>query len=322
MKKYLILAAAIVLICGCKKEETTENVMQPKNMPVQGINIVNGMLSFDKAEFYDTFGSQSDGQVLDALRQYEERNDYLSLAEQREWAEDTVYTEVISSLLNTNYMIHIENKVYRINAHTGYVFTLPAQYINDNAAITALRNEDLGDDRISRHSVEEDLWEISGLPMPKSGDKSTCPTISPGLKIHDPVNFIQPNYSTWLGCTVGNDQGNFTLWNYPRYYRYGIRFELVLRSRETDIPSLAPNITLTCNSIIGESLNLQYRRNGNPGIISKGFESKVSHQGHKSEVVLKPYGGSRRLCAFFWQTRTRRPAINRQTAISTLQFNW
>jgi hypothetical protein len=197
-------AALLLLMAGCKKDVNENQNNQPKNMPVQGINIVNGMLSFDKAEFYDTFVSQSDGQVLDALRQYEERNDYLSLAEQREWAEDTVFTEVISYLLNTNYMIHIENKVYRINAHTGYVYTLPAEYLNDNAAITALRNEDLGDERISRHSVEEDLWEISGLPQPKSGPGSGCPKVP---QYNGPHNLPSNDQVVYTGGSSGCQTG-------------------------------------------------------------------------------------------------------------------
>jgi hypothetical protein len=276
------------------------------------------MLSFEKAEFYDTFISRDEEQVLETLRQYEQSNDYLSLAEQREWAEDTVYTELISSLLNTDYMIHIENKVYRINAHTGYVYTLPAEYINDDAAITALRNEDLTYDAISRHSVEEDLWEISGLPFDKSGPGSGCPTIQAGQTLHDPDKWLMPYYNTNYGCSVGNGTGSVTLWCYPRYYRYGILFELLMRSKETDLPSLSPQSGKTCNSIILHSLKLEFRRNKH----ATPFYFAPTTKTGNGEVKYKPYSGVNRLCWFIWKGKTSRPDINKESPIATIKWNY
>jgi hypothetical protein len=322
MKKYMTAAALLLLMAGCKKDINENQNNQLKNLPVPGINVVKGMLSFDKAEFYDTFVSQSDGQVLDALRLYEKSNDYLSLAEQREWAEDTVYTEVISSLLNTDYMIHIENKVYRINAHTGYVYTLSAEYLNDNAAITALRNEDLGNGRICRQSVEEDLWEISGLPQPKSGPGGGCPKAISPIRAQAPAN-SSTMYSTWTNCHIGNT--NLTAWLHAemRYRRFGIYFELGMWGSERYATVNYPGYAFTCNNVRLESDICTFKRNNNQGTVyNVTIHNPADYTGNRSDIVFKPYGGANRLCWIYWKGRTRKVSTNQVSPTVTLLFHY
>lgn len=314
MRKYILAVLATAILAGCKKEETTENVMQTKSMPIKEISIVNGMLSFNKAEFYDNFVSGDEEEVLAILRQYEENSSYLSLAEQREWAEDTVYTELISSLLNQTHMIHIENKVYRINAATGSVYTLPAEYINDVTAMTALKNEDITNELISAHSVEEDLWEISGLPVPKGGPGSGCPTI-PASTIKDNSS-LSPLYSTVPGCSAGNTPFNAKLWTYLRYYRYGILFELLGRSRETDVPNLGGGFS--CNSITLNSPTCTFKRNHSS--YTYNLPPKIASA--KGEVRYKPYSGGNRLCWFYWTAKTTRSAVGQETPLVSLLHNY
>lgn len=324
MKKYLILVAAIGFLSGCKKEETTENEQMPtKSMPINEISIVNGMLSFSKAEFYDNFVSGDEKEVLTILRQYEENNSYLSLAEQREWAEDTVYTELISSLLNQAHMIHIENKVYRINAATGSVYTLPAEYINDVTAMTALKNENLGNDLISRHSVEEDLWEISGLPMPKGGPEGGCPTVNAYSGSYNKPNNTGIAYPAGSsGCATGWT-GNFTTHAEARYRRYGIYFELYVRGWQ-QVSTQSLGVTLTCNPIRFDIpfYHLKINRNNNHTVQASVLTTKPGNAYHKIWV----YNGSHRLCWFYMNGRTGSRSVSSQpwnyTPFAPVYFNY
>lgn len=168
-----------------------------------------------------------------------------------------------------------------------------------------------------RHNVEEDLWEISGLPMPKGGAGSGCPKI-PADQIIDDSKVVDPYYSTSAGCPVGNNTSNVTLWCYPRYYRYGILFELLMRSRETDWPSLPNNAGITCNSITLHSLRLEYRRNA----IAQPFNIIPQTRSGKGEVKYKPYSDTRRLCWFIWKGKTSRSAVNKETGIATIKWNY
>jgi len=302
MKKYITAVALLLVLSGCKKEETIENgVMQTKSMPINEISIVNGMLSFSKAEFYDNFVSGDEKEVLAILRQYEENSSYLSLAEQREWAEDTLYTELISSLLNHAHMIHIENKVYRINAATGSVYTLPAEYINDVTAMTALKNEDIGNDLISEHSVEEDLWEISGLPVPKGGPGSGCPTINAYSGPHKKLNNEKISLSGGgSGCTTGWT-GNFSTHAEARYRRYGIYFELYLRGWQ-QVSTQSVGTTLSCNQIRFDIpfYHFKINRNSNHTVQSTVLTTQPGNGFRKIWV----YNGSHRLCWFYMNGRT------------------
>jgi hypothetical protein len=195
-------------------------------------------------------------------------------------------------------MIHIENRVYRINAHTGYVYTLPAEYINDNAAITALRNEDLGDNRISRHSVDEDLWEISGLPRPKSGPGPGCPTVA---QYNGPEKFLsndkEVGTSDSTGC-IYPPTDNMTTRVRSRYNRYGVLFELFIRGWEHRNISGGP---LSCNKIAIDVPAYTFKRNNANTVTS--INSFYDESAGGSYIKETLYRGGNRLCWFYMNGR-------------------
>lgn len=320
MKKCTLAIAACALFLGaCKKEPPMQEQPEYPASPataIENIRIVNGMLSFSSAGFYDAFVGQPEEKALHVLWAYEKSAAFESLAESRHFAEDETYTPLISALLNRNLMIHIENKVYRINAKSGYVYSIPSGYINDPRAIDALINEKTSDRLIEVNSVEEDLWEISGLPVPKATPGGGCPTI-PVNQILDKGDFTSP-YSTLPNCPNPSSPSEFRLWTYLRYYRYGVLFELSGRGRETNSATLGSTPDVTCNTIMLDSPVCTFRRN------HSSFVYDLPHQSTSGngEAKYKPYSGGNRLCWFHWAAKTSRSAVGRETALVELNHNY
>jgi len=311
--------ACVVFMAACKKEPLTQDQTghpSPKPSTIDDICIVNGMLSFADAEFYDAFVALPEQKALDVLSAYEESAAFESLAESRLYVEDEIYTPLISSLLNRNRMIHIENRVYKINAERGHVYSIPSEHINNPEAIRALADENTSNELVHVNSVEEDLWEISGLSASKNTQGEGCPTI-PVNQILDRGDFTS-EYSTSDNCIAGNSMSNIRLWTYLRYYRYGILFELLGRSRETDSPSLSPQANTTCNTITLDSPTCTFRRN------HSGYEYNLPPKTSdaKGEVKYKPYSWGNRLCWFYWTAKTSRSSVAQETAVVELKHNY
>lgn len=296
-KSILAMAMVVMSVASCKKEQSaTFTANQTKTTSINGIQIVNGMLSFEKAEFYDGFVSRDEKEIMPILAGFEEDAAYLSLNEQRSYAEDETYTPLISSLLNSNLMIHIENKVYRINASSGYVYSIPAEYINDNAAITALKNEDKNNSLISVNSVEEDLWEISGLPEPKSGAGGGCPTVAGYNGTERQLYNDKSHVHKGIACS-DNVVEDLIVHTSSRYERYGIYFELSMRGWEIK----KSNDNYTCNQIKFEIPTITWKSKNLPAQNVYSINPYPVPGGMK--VKVKPYGSSRRLCWFYMNGR-------------------
>lgn len=275
------------------------------------------MLSFANAYQYDSIVSMDESELMSILAEYQDYEEFTSMAEIRGTAEeDSIYTPLISCLLNENNMIHIENRVYKINAERGYVYSCSSEYIDDEEVISSLASESYDDEIIFRHSAEEDLWEISGLPYEKSGPGGGCPTIPASQLKHTPGVYSQ-TYNTSVGCTVGNNTANVKLWTYLRYYRYGILFELVGRSRETDLWGNL-NGGVTCNTITLYSPTCTFKRNRSSYVYNLPAKTTSA----KGEVKYKPYSGGNRLCWFYWTEKTSRSAVNKETSLVSLYHNY
>jgi hypothetical protein len=79
----------------------------------------------------------------------------------------------------------------------------------------------------SRHSVEEDLWEISGLPVPKGGPGSGCPKAG-GSKT-EKLDRISNNNSSYHTLCSGNQRGEFYAKVNLAYRPYAVYHELYQR---------------------------------------------------------------------------------------------
>lgn len=167
----------------------------------------------------------------------------------------------------------------------------------------------------SRRSVEEDLWEISGLPQPKSGPGGGCPNAGSNIRVADKST----NYQTWTGCNVGNSNLAAWLQAEMRYRRYGIYFELGMWSSERYATLYSPGYSFTCNTVRLESDFCKFKRNNNQGTVyNVGFHTNSG----TGERKFKPYKGSNRLCWIYWKGRTRKVSANQVSPTVTLLFNY
>lgn len=307
--------ALSILLVSCKK-----NNVQPAGVSDPGmeyVHVKNGMLSFKSIDVYNEFLAKDAAYVAKVLSALEKRNDFTSLSESgRMKAGNEIYTELISALLNEDNMVHIEGRIYKVNAESGFVYSISAEYMNDVKFMTALKNEDASSGLIKQSSVEEDLSEISGTMTDKAGPGSGCPTISTSTIIDS--GQVTGSYTILPGCTIGNSAASVVLWNYMRYYRYGVLFELVMRGKETDLPSLSPQSGQSCNSITVHSLELAFRRNQNATPYYWSPETRTGN----GEVVYKPYSGGNRLCWFIWKGKTSRPSIGLETPVAMIYWNY
>ncbi len=147
----------------------------------------------------------------------------------------------------------------------------------------------------SRHTVEEDLWEISGLPQPKSGPGGGCPTVAGfnGNAVLDQTRCV--NTDGTIGC--------YTQTPYPlatfaraRYRRYGVYFQLFIRAEER---RTTQNNAHTCNDLRIEVHEYTYRVNGSSVNIPISSESKNYTGINQDYRKLVLYGGPKRLCNFY-----------------------
>jgi hypothetical protein len=170
----------------------------------------------------------------------------------------------------------------------------------------------------SRQGVEEDLWEISGLPMPKGGPGGGCPKAGKNIRNSAPVN-SSTMYSTWTGCVIGNE--NVIAWLDAKlaYRRYGIYFELGMWSSERYASLYSPGYAFTCNAVQLESDFCKFKRNNSQGTVYNiGFHTNSG----TGERKYKPYQGSNRLCWIYWKGRTRKVSTNQVSPTVTLLFNY
>jgi hypothetical protein len=175
----------------------------------------------------------------------------------------------------------------------------------------------------SRHSVEEDLWEISGLPQPKSGPGGGCPTILAYSGSYKKINNEEESkIGGSSGCTTGWI-GNFSTHAEARYRRYGIYFELYMRGWQ-QVSNQNPGVTLTCNPIRFDIpfYHFKINRNSNHTVQSSVLTTKPGN----SYVKIWVYNGSHRLCWFYMNGRTGSRTLANQpwvfTDFAPVYFNY
>lgn len=141
MKKYLILAAAIVLISGCKKDINENRDLQTKSVPDSGVSVIDGRLAFKNVETYDLFIERLLEYQTDDLDKIEKDMGYVSYRSQL--GEDFNNPEVSMTeddifglLINKDGLIQIGDSVFIAFKENGenkaYMAVYPTQQnLND-----------------------------------------------------------------------------------------------------------------------------------------------------------------------------------------------
>ncbi|MCG9909978.1 MAG: hypothetical protein MH137_01645 [Flavobacteriales bacterium] len=150
----------------------------------------------------------------------------------------------------------------------------------------------------SRQTVEEDLWEISGLPQPKSGPGGGCPTVAQYSGTERQLYNDKANlHFGQTGCQ-GEQPKDLIVRSKARYERYGILFELYIHGWEQRGQS---NNDFSCNQIKIEIPTLAYKGNNLSAVGPVSLYPTPAIGGFK--VKLKPYSKTRRLCYFYLNGR-------------------
>lgn len=147
-----------------------------------------------------------------------------------------------------------------------------------------------------RRTVEEDLWEISGLPQPKSGPGGGCPTVA---QYSGGYKKLEDDRSTISDGTIGcytTTQYLLATYAKARYRRFGIYFELFVRGEER---RRTVNTAHTCNDLRIEISQYTLRKNGNQTNIPIDSKSEIFTDINQDYRKLKVYGGGKRLCNFY-----------------------
>lgn len=298
-----------VLLTACTKEADILQPMKPKNsIPGLQVEVQNGMLFFKDAIEYTSFIEKSSADSLLNII-----SDYDGFTSCYEWMSDSnevnfmhsiqEESETILKLLNKDGLVHIQNKVYRINSKTETVYMIDSSRANNPAAIAALIAE--SGDGVTSESVERDLYELNGLPDAKAGPGTGCPTVggSGGDRKSE-------KNSTQCGCNSPCSV-NDKFYGVARYRAYGVYFELVNYSTIATL-NLCPNSGM-------QTIFASWKRNGSGAsqqTISNVFQYNIlpSFGSSTSETYSfkanKYYKGSRRLCNFVvdvrgkWNTTT------------------
>jgi hypothetical protein len=152
----------------------------------------------------------------------------------------------------------------------------------------------------SRHCLEEDLWELSGLPQPKSGPGGGCPNVA---GYNGSNKKPEDNKSAISDGTIDC----YTTTSYPlatyakaKYRRYGVYFELFVRGEER---RRTVNTAHTCNDLRIEVNQYTLRKNGESTNNSISSQSKTYTGINQDYRKLRIYGGGKRLCNFYLSGR-------------------
>jgi|SRR5690606_4403447 len=303
---YLAMIFA-VLLTACTKEADILQPMKPKNsIPGLQVEVQNGMLFFKDAIEYASFIEKSSADsLLDII------SDYDGFTSCYEWMSDSnevnfmhsiqEESETILKLLNKDGLVHIQNKVYRINSKTETVYMIDSSRANNPAAIAALIAE--SGDGVTSESVERDLYELNGLPDAKGYALGGCPTINQAnSERRTELNSVQAGL--YSPCNSGD-----RFYGVAKYRSYGIYFELV------DFATITGS---NCTSSGMHTIFASWKRNGSGASqISVSNQFKLnqlpffsSNTSPLSFKANKYYKGARRLCNFVvdvrgkWNTTT------------------
>lgn len=291
----------LVLLSSCRKESEMPISMKPK-IAISGLDVYvqNGMLFFPSAIEYSSFIEK---EIADSvLTVLSEKDGFISCYEWMSDSNDVDFmgkiseeSEIILKLLNKDGLVHIQNKVFRINSLTETVYMIDSSRASNPAAIAALIAEN--GDGVTSESVDRDLYELNGLPETKSG----CPTI----------NTNKMDLATF---TVGKCTSPFSglLKSEVKYLRYGVYFELFSRVENPDF-----NTSFYCNSTQLISNPAYYIKNGSSVPFNEVSTYVYTNYGRKNW-----HQGSRRLCSFLLKTKARIPLQNKETDYAEIRFNY
>ena len=299
-----------VLLTACTKEADILQPMKPKNsIPGLQVEVQNGMLFFKDAIEYASFIEKSSADsLLDII------SDYDGFTSCYEWMSDSnevnfmhnlkEESETILKLLNKDGLVHIQNKVYRINSKTETVYMIDSSRAGSPAAIAALIAE--SGDGVTSESVERDLYELNGLPDAKAGPGTGCPFAN--------KDFWDIESQSIKKCPSFQINGELKV--RVDYKRYGVYFELYTRTWH---PNFNENINYQLCQFTKMITNpVHFKKNGSVSDFYTTASLAQSNYGKK-----RWYGGGRRLCFFYLRSKAQVPQANpNETSYAEIKFNY
>ncbi len=293
------MALAVLMFYSCSKETDSFNQLKPKTL-ISGLNVSvqNGMLFFPDAIEYSNFIERDIADsVLTVLGGHDGFTSCFEWMESNEvnfMGRKEDESEIILKLLNKDGLVHIQNKVYRINALTETVYMIDSSRAGSPAAIAALIAE--SGDGVTSESVDRDLFELNGLPTEKSG----CPTI--GSNRSNSKSKIASKCTSPFSGVLNVE---------VKYIRYGIYFEMFSKVQNPDF-----NSSYFCNNTQLISNPAYYIKNGS----SVPF-NEISNHTYPNYARKNWYQGSKRLCSFWLKSKARINAQNIETEFAEIRFN-
>lgn len=255
------------------------------------------MLHFKSVERYEEFLGLSENEKIRILKDFESKDVYTSQKERLSSLKsdlDINVLEVMLMMKNSNNCVLIENRIYRVNDATGKVYSVSSEHVNNHEILIDLINENENSKFIQVNSVDEDLFEISGLPVTKGVIDNSCPTWAngPSPKIEGSilVGLSDLNESSIVNCA--GYMGSRNVNGMQQYYRGGILFSLYVEGE--DKVSNVSGWGFNCTGVIAYAEFIFKRRN----TTGAAFWSSGSDIDYNGRVKYEIYTGANRLCYY------------------------
>ena len=282
--------------CDKNKEPGLSNRYETVDSKRFSFALVNGMLHFKSIEKYEEFLSLVENEKERILSEFEKRGDFTSQREHKALLKSSSSIDIpLTMLLMTNFQncILIENRVYKVNDEKGKVYSIHADFINNAEAMDDLVNEREESSFVQTNSVDEDIYEMSGLPITKGVINNNCPTWAngPSPKKDEASLYTGELYNSGIMNCDGYPGSRFP-GGRERYYRGGILFSLFVEG--IDDVSYVQGINSNCTDVTAYAEFIFKRRNTS----GPAFWSSGSATGYSGRVKYTIYEGGNRLCYY------------------------
>lgn len=294
----LIILFFTIFIYSCSKTNLdNEEIFETSESIKYSLSLNNGMLHFKNVEKYNEFLGLSENEKSRILKDFESKDVYTSQKERLSSLKsdlDINVPEVMLMMTNSNNCVLIENRIYRVNDATGKVYSVSSEHVNNQEILSDLINENENSKFVQVNSVDEDLFEISGLPVTKGVIDNGCPTWAngPTPKIDGSIlgGISDLNGSSIINCS--GYMGSRNVSGFQKYYRGGILFSLYVEG--ADEVSYVSGWGFNCTDVTAYAEFIYKRRNTS----GSAFWSSGSAMGNSGKVKYEIYTGANRLCYY------------------------